>query len=168
MIKKFLSLLLILSMQLTSLTAFCDPLALPPSPALQPNETPVGQVISPMKMGQKAPFTGLLLSPQAVAQIIVNLNSQQAETDIQVTKAKETQKAVDQLIIDDKDAQITLIKSTTNVQIKDLDDEVNTLTKKLQDAEKSAPNLPLWIGVGAVGGIVLTVVTVFAVNTATK
>ena len=164
--KRFISALLVATMLGTS-SAYADS-AMPSVPALQKGEAPVGEVISPMKKGQKAPFTGILLSPAAVAKLVVDLQNQQNEANIQIKKAVDTQKAQDQLKIDDLTGQVVYLKTTTDTQLKNRNDEINTLTKRLQESEQSKPNLPIWIGGGAVAGIVLTVVLVVAVNQTKK
>lgn len=165
--KRIISSLLVASMLATSVPSFADP-PMPPVPALQPNEAPVGSVISPMKKGQVAPFTGLLLSPSAVADIIVQLQNAQNETDIQVKRAVETQKAQDQLVIDNQNSAYQYLKTTSDLIIKNQDAKIAALTKKIVEEEKSKPNLPLWIGGGFLGGVVVSVLTVFAIGRATR
>lgn len=169
--RRFISGLLVATMLATSTPAFADgtPATTPniPVPALQPGEQSVGQVVSPLKQGQKAPFTGVLLSPEAIAKIIVDYQNAQNETDIQVKRAVGIQAAQDQLKIDDLTGALTYQKTVDATQIKAANDQINVLSKQLQDAENSKSSPVVWGSLGAVGGIVVTILTVFAVNKAT-
>lgn len=167
MMKRFVSALMV-SVFLTQATPVFADVTLPSSPPLQPGEQPVGQAVSPMKMGQKAPFTGLLLSPEAVAKIIVDINNKLAEIDLEAKRARDTQKAEDQLQIDNLKSDLQTQKTVTDIQVKSRDATIQELTKKIEEEEKSKPNLPLWIGGGFVAGITVTVLTVFALNKATR
>lgn len=168
MLNKFIVSLVLASFLLAPSVSVADPLGLPLAPPLQPNEQPVGEVISPLKQGQHASFTGLLLSPAAVAKIVVQLNNEQAQRDIEVKKAQDTQKALDQLVINDLNSQLAYLKTTTDAEVKSRDEQIKTITKKLQDVENNKSNPMLWAGLGTVGGVVLSVVTIFAVSHATR
>jgi nucleotide-binding universal stress UspA family protein len=52
-------------------------------------EENVGAAISPMRKGNKAMFTGVLLSPLAIATLITELKSAELVTEIEVKRAKD-------------------------------------------------------------------------------
>jgi len=49
-------------------------------------EKNVGAAVSPMKKGQVAPFTGVLLSPMAVASMIAEMKMQEERTNLEVKR----------------------------------------------------------------------------------
>lgn len=165
MFKKIASLVLAVCIVTYPASSYAD---LPAPPEPQPGESPVGEVVSPMKQGQKAPFTGLLLSPAAVAKLIVELQHEQEARDIESKKARDTQKALDQLTIDDLNSKVKYVETTRDAAIKSRDEQIKIISKKLEEAEKNRTNPTLWVGLGAAGGVLLSVVTVFAVSRAAQ
>lgn len=161
--KKFLSTLLIGSMLSMSLPAFADPTpALPEAPALVAGEPDVGAAVSPMKKGQTAPFTGVLLSPRAVATVTVNLQSIEEKIKIEVNRATELAK-----VKCDADVNAEKIKAEADTkvfqaQLEARNAELKILTDRLEKEEKAKPNLLLWTGGGVLGGVLLTVLVVHA------
>jgi hypothetical protein len=129
-----------------------------------PGEVSVGAAVSPMRKGQVAPFTGVLLSPEAVAKIIVDYNNAKEQTEIEAKKARETQKAQDQLIIDNLKADIDREKAIAEAQVKSRDGQLKILSDALEKAEKDKPNPTLWAGIGVVAGAAITIITVFVVG----
>lgn len=165
----FISSLLLATILSVNINSFAESTTLQlPNVTLGINEPQIGAVIFPIKKTQSAPFTGLLLSPAASADIIVRIQNTQNEINLQVKKASDTQKVFDQLTIDNLNSQIEFVKTTTSTIIKNRDDEIVKLTKKIFDDEKNKANLPLWVGVGTVGGIFTTILTVFVVNLVSK
>lgn len=164
--KKFIATMLACAMLATSTAGLAQ--TLPPAPALVAGEADVGNAVSPMKKGQTAPFTGVLLSPGAVATISVNLDSITDKIKIEVEKAQGDDKAQCdaatnalkiQATADNKRLQAELMASTTDNK---------TITDRLAAVEKDKPNLTLWVSGGVVGGIVLTLATVFVEHQVTK
>lgn len=159
--RRFIACVLVLLMPTL---AFADPTL----PQVQPvqGEISVGPAVSPMKKGQIAPFSGVLLSPEAVAKIIVDFNNQKAQTQIEVDKAIAIQKAKDQLIIDNVSADLQREKDVAIAQVKNRDDQLKILNDRIADAEKNKPNVVAVAGLGAVAGAALVVLSFIAVNAA--
>jgi hypothetical protein len=115
--------------------------------------------ISPMRKSQFAPFTGVLLSPMAIATIISEIKFQQEKIDIEVRKAVETanveftykqqifenrceaDKKVMQANVEEKKKQIALLDSTIKAEI------------------ESRPNPVIWSLFGLAAGVVVTTTT---------
>lgn len=146
----------------------CALLIAPTAPAYADDSTAPPSV-SPLKKGGIAPFPGVLLSPEATAKLIVDLNSRESETQLQVQHAVDTQKANDDLTIANLKADLEYEKSASDVQAKSRDDQIKVLTQRLNEVEsKNATSSPApWVAGGVIGGIVMTLATVFAVSRVT-
>lgn len=138
---------------LTSTVSHAQSAQLPPAPTPGVNEPNVGEAISPMKIGQRAPFTGLLLSPAAVAKITVELNHIDDKVKLEVDRAVMRQKAEDDLKLATVQAELTYVKNTTKIQLDNRDAQISELNKKLASNTDS-----ILYGTGAVvvGTLLLT------------
>lgn len=132
---------------------------LPPSPQPLPGEPDVGDAISPMKKGQVAPFTGLLLSPSAVATIISDIQTQKDRTKLEVKRATsllhanhEHEKAIIK-IRNESDSRISQLR--IDQQKKELDRLDSLLKKEREDRANPAT----WVSIGVVGGVILSTLT---------
>jgi hypothetical protein len=143
---------------------------LPPPPALEPGEISVGKAVSMLKKGQTAPFSGVLLSPEAVADLITRLESYNSECQLKIDKELAIQKANTDL----KYAQLSITHDTykNNCQIKlsSRDDTIKLLNKTLE--KNTDPKTEWWFVGGVAGGFILgtviTVATVYATSEAFK
>lgn len=165
--KRLIASCVIATQLFSSAIVFADEPKLPNPPALV-NEPDPGAVITPMKKGEKAPYTGVLLSPKSTASILVQLKSIDEKVKIEVNKARGEEKAQctkdlsDQKVAyetDNKVLSATIVEQTKRIEI---------VEKKLKDAEKSRPNIALWTSLGAVGGVIVTSLTFFAVSQAIR
>jgi hypothetical protein len=136
-----------------------------PVSAVQP---PVVPTIVPARPGYVVPWPGLLLNPAAVAQIKVELDSAKKQCDIIVEREVAVQKAHNDHELAVQKAAHERAQAEANASIKTKTSEINDLTKRLEKAEKDKPNTYLWTGLGFGAGVVVTVLTVFAVSQATK
>lgn len=132
---------------------------LPPVPTPLNNELDVGAAISPMKKGQVAPFTGLLLSPAAVASIMSDLNEKDRLIRLEVSKAVAEVNAKN-------DHQIELIKSRneTDLKIKDLiienqKSDLSRLDDQLKKERENKPDPFFWTMVGIGAGVAISTLT---------
>jgi hypothetical protein len=136
-----------------------------PTPVTTPSSL---EVVTPLAINQPAPFAGLLLSPEAVARIIVDRESVPQEKKIAIDHAVAEQKAKDDAQL--RAAQIgaeTAAKSC-DVTVKARENDINVLTKKLAEVENKGSNAPWYLAAGAVGGVVVTALTFFVVGAIQK
>ena len=157
-----------MTLLLTSIGASADGITLPPAPQPIPGETDVGAAISPMKKGQVAPYTGVLLSPKATAIIITQLNSFDEQVKIEVDKAKAESKAQCDFALAEQKNQLETDKKVLQASVDEKLKRINALEQRVKDAESSRPNTLMWAGLGFGTGIVLTVLTTYAVTQVTR
>lgn len=147
-------------------------LTLPPAPPPVAGEVDVGSAISPMKKGQIAPFTGVLLSPKASATIIVQLNLLSEQIQIEIDRVKGEEKAKCDFRVAETSNTLTTDKKILQAQLDEREKRINIVTDALKKEENSRPNLPLWVGVGTGAGFVLgvglSILTVYAVGQSSK
>ena len=142
-----------------------------PSPKLLPGEKDPGLAISPMKKGQRAPFTGVLLAPASVANVIVEMESFEERIKIEVRKATEQEKAECEKKLKNADAKSVADKKILQADIDDKARNISVLNgqvKNLKDELDSKWSPAVWAGIGGGAGIVLTILTAFAISKATK
>lgn len=137
-------------------------------PVTQPvsGETPVGPAVSPIRKGQIAPFSGVLLSPEAVAKIVVDYNNQKEQTEIEAKKAREEQQAKDQLLIDNLEADLRHEKEVAKAQVESRNDQLKILNRRIEEMEKNKPNVTVVAGLSAVAGAAVVILSIVAVNAA--
>lgn len=135
---------------------------LPQAPSPVPGEVDIGAAISPMKKGQVAPFTGVLLSPTATAQLIVQLETQPQLIKVQVDHQAALDKANCDFQLNEQKNTLETDKKILQAQV-DADNKlVASLTDQVQKLEASRPNTALWFGLGAGAGVVVTVLLTLA------
>lgn len=170
--KKIIASLLIAAQFAVAVPAFAQQATIPDPPPPVPGEIDVGAAISPMKKGQIAPFTGVLLSPKATATIIAQLNTLQDQIKIEVDHARAEEKAKCDFRVNETTNRLETDKKILQAQVDEKGKQVVILNDALKQAEANRPNTPLWVGLGTGAGLVvgigLTVLTVYAVNQASK
>lgn len=170
--KRFIASLLVVAQLSAVAPAFADPVTLPAPPPPVPGEVDVGAAISPMKKGQIAPFTGILLSPKAVATVIAQLNTMQDQIKIEVDKARGEEQAKCEFRVAETTNRLETDKKILQAQVDEKTKTNVILTDQLKKAEESRPNLPLWVGLGAGAGLIIGVgvsaLAVYATSHASK
>ncbi len=164
---KFVAFITAISLLLTSSTLYGSPpsskISLPPINVPE-GETSVGAAISPMSKGNRAPFTGLLLSPLAVATIISELSSYQEMLEIELTRVKAEYEADMKFRLNRLKIEHEADKTVLNTQIETANKRIIELGYLLQKEIDNRPNIFLWSSLGVLGGIGITLLTVFAVS----
>lgn len=122
----------------------------------------VGVAVAPLQKGQPAPFAGTLFSPEATATVIAELDACPKKIDAEVKKAGALKDAECNLNLANKQAEYVSLKERTDAQLRAKEQQVNLLTDELK--HNSEQNVWLWAGGGVVGGALLTILTVAAVN----
>jgi hypothetical protein len=169
MTKKFISSVVLLTYVLSATPALAQSAVdVPPAPEPFPSEPDLGAAITPLKKGYPAPFTGVLMSPKAVATVIVELNSFDDRIKIEVDRALGECQARCDFKVNEVKIKAESDAKISAAHLKFLSDENTVLQNRLKKVEESQPNLMLWAGGGLVGGIAMTVLTVFAVSQASR
>lgn len=170
--KKFIASLLIGAQLSIAVPAFADPVVLPQPPVPIPGEVDVGAALSPMKKGQIAPFTGVLLSPKATATIVAQLNSLQEQINIEVEHARAEERARCDFRVSEQETTCTADKKVLQAQVESRDKQLQILNEQLKKEQESRPNTTLWVGLGVGGGfllgVALSALSVYAVNQSSK
>lgn len=163
--KRFVSTVLVATMVATSVPAWADPPTPAPTPA--PSSSAPLPTITPLQKTQPAPYTGVLLSPEAIAKIVADKDAAAKEKELAVKHQQELDAAQHKYDLDQATTTCTADKSIMQARIDDNLKQIKILEDQLKK-QSGGPGPGTWIGLGAVGGVVLTVVTVFAVSRATK
>lgn len=142
-------------------------ITLPAAPDRVPGEPDIGPAISPMKWGQKAPFTGVLLSPIAIATIIAELNAVDKLVAIELERERRTQEAETEFRVEQVRIVLEADKKILLARAEAREEETKLLNERLKKAEDNTTNTALWLGGGFVSGVLVTVLTTFAVSYAT-
>lgn len=136
----------------------------PPTAIMTPADN--AAVVSPLKQGQTAPFTGLLYSPAAAATVIAERNAVPAKIKIEVDAATSQVNAQCDFkvngakIASDADARVSkAILDAKDAQIKSVNDENAQLVKYNS-------HHAWWAAGGFVAGAIVTTVIVFGVRQA--
>lgn len=166
MFKKFVSVFITLIFLVTlTAPAFAQPkITLPPPPNPIAGEKDPGAAISPLHKGDKAPFTGVELSPKAVAVITAELDNISAQIKIEVDHAVATCNAQcdyrlqEQKIKAESDHKV--MQAQLDAQVKD----GKVLTQRITDLEKSQSHTAWWVAGGVVAGVLVTLASVFVVT----
>jgi hypothetical protein len=167
--KKFLSSTILLTYVLSvSPTLAQSAVDVPPAPEPFPAEPDLGAAISPIKKGYPAPFTGVLLSPKAIATIIAELNSINGRIKIETDRVRGECLANCDFKVNEVKIKAEADAKIGAAHLKFATDENLVLQARLKKVEESRPNLMLWTGGGVVGGVALTILTVFAVSQASR
>ncbi len=134
-------------------------LTFPEIPEIPESEPDVGEAISPMKKWQRAPFTGLLLSPGAIASIMYDLQDKEDLIAIEVNKA--TKKLN---LLHSHEISILKIRSESDskinkLRIEEQNKEIEKLDLQIKKERESRPDPLLWASIGAGAGVILTTLT---------
>lgn len=141
--------------------------SLPPM-KLQPGEKDPGAALSPMKLGQKAPFTGVLLSPVAVANVIVEIETFEERLHIEIMRAVSEEHAIGDKRFSDASVGCIADKKELQANLDASKREVDIYKVELKKSNDSQSNPYIWASLGAIGGAAFTLLTVFAVTQVTK
>lgn len=162
MFKYLLSCVLSISLVSKDLTVFAQDFELP-VPVLLEGEPDPGRVISPIRKGQRTPFSGVVLSPQAVATLIVRLNSLDEEIQIEINRVKAEMMAEMSLRLAQQKSSYEADLSIVRANLDSAEAQKNILGDKLQKEIRNRPSRAIWFSLGVLGGVGLTVGVLFAV-----
>lgn len=149
MIQKIICIIVTLAMLCTSTPSFAEP-----------------PVITPIAKGQAAPFAGVLLTPEAVAQIIATSSDCKRRIAVEIEHATEIQKENDAKLIADMQSNAERDKKIFGANLVSKDGQIKDLTNALKNAENARNNTWMWVGGGVLSGMLLAIGTVVIVNSA--
>jgi len=165
--KKVISTVLLLSFFFSNVTYGQESADLP-KVETQQGEIDPGEAISPMKLQQKAPFTGVLLSPKAVATITARLST--VAERIKLAQAEATEQAQEVCRNEKATAgiQVKADKGILEARIKNNERMIALYQKNLNEMKQSQYDPALLIGISAGGAAVLTALSILAVAQSIK
>jgi len=134
-------------------------LTFPQVPDVPQSEPDIGEAISPMKRWQKAPFTGLLLSPGAIASIMYDLQSKEDLIAIEVKKETNRLK-----LLHNHELSVFRIRNESDkkidkLRIEEQKKEIEKLDLQIKKERESRPDPLVWASIGAGAGVILTTLT---------
>ncbi len=168
--KKIVSGLLALTLITNTSAVFCQQ---PTKLDIPSTETPEGEVdpglaISPMKLSQKAPFTGVLLAPKAIAFLVAKLNSFDKEKKLAVDEAVDLANEVCKNEKNNFQIQAAAQRSILEARVEDQNKVIKAYDDQLKKEKEQQTDPAMWALIGAAGGVAVTVLTTFAVSQAMK
>lgn len=170
--KKIISLFLIYLILIFSNHSYANEKIIPEAPKPVLGEISVGEAISPMRKGQLAPFTGVLLSPAAIAKVMTEINSISETIQIEVEKSKK-----EELVKCDYKIQSAILPLKSDVKILNASLEekkkrIDELNKVVKEQSENQTDTTLWVTLGIGGGFLLgaltTVLVTYGVSQSTK
>lgn len=146
--------------------------AIPSAPPLQPGEQSVGAAISPMKKGQVAPFTGVLFSPEAVATVVAQIHAFDEQVKAEVEHARAQERATCDFRLSEAASKYKADLDIADAKLIERNQRIAVLVEQLREAEDARGNMPLWVGLGSLGGFLvgagLSALTVYTVTQSSK
>lgn len=121
-------------------------------------------IIAPVSKGGVVPFDGVLLSPESVAQIIVDKETAAAQAELDKKKAVEECQANAVKDVQTEENARTADNKANLAQIEALQKSNTQLNDALKKEIASRPNVLLWAGGGAIAGIAATVLILSVVK----
>lgn len=161
--RKIFCLLLSLIVIFHSLPAYAQQL---PSIVSAPGDT-TDPVISPLQKNQKAPFSGVLLNPPAVAQIKVELDTAEQKCKIETNRSVSVCQAQCDKKTNDLIAENERLQAIASAREKSQQSQILELQNVIKKST-SGPSPGLWVGLGTAGGVLLTLGTVWVVAQVTR
>ena len=128
--------------------------------ALAQEEEPV---ITDIRVGQSAPFTGTLLNPAAVAQMLAEQEAQQTECELRIQYAEDRQQQLCSLSLDSTVASLEALQERYNSIMEIKDGEIERLTEIALEADNGDYS-HWWFASGIVIGVATTIGIAFAIN----
>lgn len=120
-----------------------------------------GQVAS-LKIGQKAPYAGILLDPVAASKMIIDKKYLQLEIELDLRKQFAKQLADKRLSFDLLKVEHDSLKKIHTETLKIRDQQIKTLDDALKTEMGKSDNSQWWLAGGVVIGILLSVAVFYA------
>ena len=121
-------------------------------------------VITPLTKGTPAPFTGILLTPEAVANVIASANECPKRIQVEVDRVQGEERAQCDKKIADAQADSKRDKAVFQAGIDQRDGTIKDLLIRLDKSEQSRGNTWLWVSGGVLGGAILATLSIVVVS----
>lgn len=126
----------------------------------------IAPVITPVTKGTLVPFTGILLTPEAVARIVAEAKDCPKRVQVEVDRARGEEKAHAQKALTDVKSDAKRDREVMQAGLDQRDGNVKDLTDRLQKSETARGNTWLWAGGGLLTGAVIVTLSIVAVGAA--
>ena len=123
-----------------------------------------GQQIAPLHEGEEAPFSGILLSPEAHAKVQAQIESIPQRLELARLEEKKLCEARCEFKVNEVKTDLTTEKRILEVKLDAVLKENNVLTQRIKKIEDDKPNTMLWYIGGVLSGALLSIGTVFIVK----
>lgn len=167
--KKIISILVMTSIFQTGILHAEE--AAPVKTETKPEDVSGPATLSPLQKGQVAPYSGILFSPRAAAQLATEISSFPDKLKIEIDTAVKNAEANKDFTIKEQKSQCKSEKTQLEARIEANKKRIEELSSDLTIAEAKvadAPDRLVWFGIGAGVGVAATIATAFAVVYATK
>ena len=141
--------------------ALCVLLIFLPSIVHAQEDTPSGQVTS-LKIGQKAPYAGILLDPFAASKMIVDKKFIRLELELSLRKEFARQLADKRLAFDLLKVEHDSLRKIHQETLKIKEQQISALDQALKKEYAKKDNSQWWLAGGVVIGIVLSIAVFYA------
>ena len=130
----------------------------------EPEWTP--PAITPVAKGTPAPYTGVLLTPEAVAKVIAEAKDCPKRVQVEVDRARGEEKARGEKTVADVQADAKRDRAVMQAGLEQRDGMIKDLTTRLEKSENARSNTVWYIGGGALAGAAVVILSVIAVGAA--
>jgi hypothetical protein len=139
-----------------------------PSVLLPDDEADPGAAISPLRKGNRAPFTGVHLSPAAVATLLAHYKFLAEQIEIETKRAKEEAYAKYGFEKEQLRIQFEADKNILKTRLVYSESEIDRISRLLRKEIDSRPSIPVWVGIGFASGAALVLLTIFVSGQSTN
>jgi len=161
--KRAVSLVLVASMLSFSTPAWADVTLTVPDIAVQ-----ASAVITPLVKSQPAPYPGILFSAEAIAKVIAKSDADAAIAKLALQDQVDVDAAKLKFQVEKLTTTCTADKGDLQAQVDDGKRQITILNDELKKTSSPFISPGGWFGIGVAGGVVATILTVFAVSKVTK
>jgi hypothetical protein len=130
----------------------------------EPTWTP--PIITPVQKGAPAPFTGILLTPEAVAKVIAEAKDCPKRVQVEVERVRGEEKAHGDKALADAQADAKRDRAVLQAGVEQRDGMIKDLTTRLDKSEQARSSTWLFAGGGVLAGAAIVILSVVAVGAA--
>ena len=120
-------------------------------------------IITDIIEGQTAPFSGTLLNPAAVAQMLAEKEASEAECELRIEYAEDRQQAMCDLVVDSTTASLEALQERYNTIMDIKDQEIERLTEIAIEADHRDFSTVWFVG-GVIVGVATSIGIAYAVR----